>query len=90
MTTDECIKQLESLRAHCDYMYDDKWDSDDIWDKDVEALDMAIDLMKANAGIGFVCVLDGLSDYRANKFPDVAPAPEIEWLPEPPEDSSAD
>lgn len=41
MTINECIKQLESLRAHCDAMFDDKFANDDPWDKDAQALDMA-------------------------------------------------
>lgn len=73
MTMNECIKQLESLRAHCDAMDDGKLDSMDCWNKDVQALDMAIDLMKSNAGLGFACALSS---------PDVALAPELEWLPE--------
>lgn len=73
MTIQECIKQLESLRANCDAMDDGKLDSMDCWDKDVQALDMAIDLMKSNAGLGFACVQGS---------PDVALAPELELLPE--------
>lgn len=46
MTIQECIKQLESLRAHCDAMCDDKLDSMDCWDKDVQALDMALEILK--------------------------------------------
>lgn len=47
MTMNECIKQLESLRAHCDAMCDGKLDSMDCWDKDVEALDMALEILKS-------------------------------------------
>lgn len=81
MTIEKCIKQLESLRAHCDAMDDGKLDSTDCWDKDVQALDMAIEAMaeaaaalkRANAKLGFVCVQGS---------PDVDPAPEVEWLQE--------
>lgn len=45
MTIQECIKQLESLRAHCDAMDDGKLDSTDCWDKDVQALDMALEIL---------------------------------------------
>ena len=73
MTIEKSIKQLESLRAHCDAMDDGKLDSMDCWNRDVQALDMAIDLMKSNAGLEFACV---------QGIPDVALAPELEWLPE--------
>lgn len=66
MTIQECIKRL---------------DSTDCWDKDVQALDMAIEAMaeaaaalkRANERIGVACVQGS---------PDVALAPELEWLPE--------
>lgn len=73
MTVNDCIKQLESLRAHCYAMDDGKLDSTDCWGKDVQALDMALDTMKAGAGLGFVCVQGS---------PDAAQTPEVEWLPE--------
>lgn len=46
MTREEAIQQLESLRAHCDAMCDDKWTSEDIWDKDVVALVLAISAIR--------------------------------------------
>lgn len=63
MTIDECIKQLESLRAHCEAMFDDKWESDGVWDKDITALDMAIERMKRLAVNGhWVGTADGYAD----------------------------
>lgn len=46
MTRKEAIEQLESLREHCDAMVDDKFASDDVWDRDVEALDLAITALR--------------------------------------------
>ena len=42
MTTKEAIKQLESLRAHCMSMIVDDDFYDEIWEKDCEALKIAI------------------------------------------------
>lgn len=59
MTIDECIKQMESLRAHCEAMFDDKFASDETWDRDITALDMAISRMKQ---AGWVSVKDRLPE----------------------------
>ena len=42
MTTKEAIKQLESLHAHCMSMIVDDDFYDEIWEKDCEALKIAI------------------------------------------------
>lgn len=42
MTREQAIKQLESLRAHCDSMFDDKWSEHEVWSRDVLAIDIAI------------------------------------------------
>ena len=42
MTREQAIKQLESLRAHCDSMFDDKWSEHEVWGRDVLAIDIAI------------------------------------------------
>ena len=46
MTTKEAIKQLESLRAHCMSMIVDDSFYDKIWEKDCEALEMAIKALR--------------------------------------------
>ena len=47
MTIAECIKQLESLRAHCEAMFDDKYESDGVWNQDITALDMALKILQS-------------------------------------------
>lgn len=42
MTREQAIKQLESLRAHCDSMFGDKWSEHEVWSRDVLAIDIAI------------------------------------------------
>ena len=44
MTLDEVINQLKDLREHC-YSMADEDDPDYIWNKDVEALDIAIKML---------------------------------------------
>lgn len=46
MTNFEAIKQLESLRAHCMSMIVDDSYYDRIWEKDCEALKMAIKALR--------------------------------------------
>ena len=42
MTREQAIQQLESLRAHCDSMFDDKWSEYEVWSRDILAIDIAI------------------------------------------------
>ncbi len=44
MNKQECISQLEDLKKHCM-----DWSLEPPWDKDVEALDMAIAILKETA-----------------------------------------
>lgn len=44
MTYDEIIEQLENIKDHCSDMARGK-DADEIWQKDVDALDEAIDII---------------------------------------------
>lgn len=44
MTRKEAMKQLESLRGHCENMRDDVFL---VWEKDCEALDLAITALRA-------------------------------------------
>lgn len=46
MTTKEAIKQLESLKAHCVAMIVDDSFYDRIWEKDCEALAIAIKALR--------------------------------------------
>ena len=46
MTNFEAIKQLESLRAHCMSMIVDDSFYDKIWEKDCEALKIAINALR--------------------------------------------
>lgn len=46
MNKQECIKQLEDLKKHCQYQ---SQDNDPIWNDDVQALDMAIEELKRTA-----------------------------------------
>lgn len=43
MTNQEIIEQLKSLKSHCE---DFREDGECVWDKDVEALDRAIEALK--------------------------------------------
>lgn len=45
MTNEEVIEQLKSLRDHCESMKEE-WSSEDIWNKDVIALNIAIETIK--------------------------------------------
>lgn len=44
MDKQECISQLENLKKHCM-----DWSPEPPWDKDVKALDMAIEILKETA-----------------------------------------
>ncbi len=44
MDKQECISQLEDLKKHCM-----DWSPESPWDKDVEALDIAIAILKETA-----------------------------------------
>ena len=44
MDKQECISQLENLKKHCM-----DWSPEPPWDKDVKALDMAIEILKKTA-----------------------------------------
>lgn len=46
MNKQECIKQLEDLKQHCQYQ---SQDNDPIWNDDVQALDMAIEELRRTA-----------------------------------------
>ena len=46
MTREEAIKQLESLRAHCDSMYTGRFDSEEVWNEDIEALGLALSALR--------------------------------------------
>ena len=50
MTDKEAIKQLESLKAHCMSMIVDDSFYDEIWEKDCEALKIAIKALRAKDG----------------------------------------
>ncbi len=96
MTIDECIKQMESLRAHCEAMFDDKFASDETWDRDITALDMAIGQMKQAGWVsvknrlpktGTVLATDGKIVITAPSSSVTVDGPAItHWmpLPEPP------
>ena len=45
MTREEVIRQLQSLRDHCQSMMRDK-DEDGIWVQDIEALDLALTALR--------------------------------------------
>ena len=47
MDISECIKHLESLRKYCEMMFDDKWNSNGIWDEYITALDMALKILRS-------------------------------------------
>lgn len=49
MTREEAIKQLLELREYCDFMYGGLNDSDEVWNDDVEALDLAITALRGTA-----------------------------------------
>nr|DAO71885.1 MAG TPA: Sigma 54 modulation/S30EA ribosomal protein C terminus [Caudoviricetes sp.] len=46
MTREEAIAQLEDLRAHCEIFINE----DSVWSDDVEALNIAIEVLKRERG----------------------------------------
>lgn len=46
MKLQEVIEQLEDLKGHCKENVEDGHDKYDIWNRDVLALDVAIDLLR--------------------------------------------
>lgn len=47
MTREEAIMQLEDLRAHCEIFINE----DSVWSDDVEALNIAIEVLKRERGV---------------------------------------
>ena len=47
MTREEAIAQLEDLRAHCEIFINE----DSVWSDDVEALNIAIEVLKRERGV---------------------------------------
>lgn len=47
MNREEVLQQLKDLKEHCNQFVDE----DDIWQKDVEALEIAIEVLKREQGV---------------------------------------
>ncbi len=64
ITRDEAIQQLKNLRAHCDSMCTGEFDSEEIWDKDVDAIDIALDALEEQQIAEWI--EDGYGYYRCS------------------------